>query len=324
MHDQHFESQKVFLWRIRGYALAFKNKDYHTMNSIKVSNTLWAYARLARLDKPIGIYLVLWPAMWSLWIAAEGIPDVKLLIIFILGSAVMRSAGCVINDFADRKLDGKVRRTKQRPLITGEATPQGALALFACLCFVAFVLVLFTNAKTILLALVALGLAACYPFMKRYTHLPQIFLGAAFAWSIPMAFAAQINTVPAGAWVIFIAVLLWTVCYDTFYAMVDRSDDRKAGIKSTAVLFGDMDRVMTGTLQGLTVLALILVGTRFELRWPFYLSLFVAGALFAYQQWLIRFRIRVACFKAFQNNNWVGIAIFLGIVANYALSPPVS
>ena len=277
------------------------------------------FVRITRLNRPIGIYLVLWPTLWSLWLAAEGIPDTKNLVIFILGCVLTRSAGCIINDYADRNLDGHVQRTQDRPLVTGEISVTQALALMFVLVGLAFVLVLFTNWLTMLLSIGAVALAACYPFMKRYTHLPQLFLGAAFAWSIPMAFAAETQHVPQVAWLLFVAVLVWTVCYDTFYAMVDRDDDIKAGIKSTAVLFGDMDRIMTGTLQVITLLALVMVGTRLKLGWTFYLGLAVASALFGLQQYWIRNRQRPACMKAFLNNNWVGIAIFAGIVAHYAL-----
>lgn len=283
-----------------------------------------AYVRLTRLNRPIGIFLVLWPTLWSLWIAAEGLPDVKLLVIFTLGSVLMRSAGCVINDFADRNLDGQVRRTQNRPLVNREVSVLEALSLFAALCFIAFVLVLFTNALTIKLSFVALGLAACYPFMKRYTHLPQVVLGAAFAWSVPMAFAAQAGTVPPVAWLIFVIVVVWTVTYDTFYAMVDREDDIRAGIKSTAVLFGELDRVMTASLQVLVILALWLLGQRLDLSWTYALSVLAAGLLFAYQQYLIREREPDKCFKAFMNNNWVGVVLLLGIIGHYTMATNVS
>ena len=293
------------------------------MNNTR-SSTLGTYLQLTRLNRPIGIYLVLWPTLWSLWLAAKGAPDIKNLIIFILGCVLMRSAGCVINDYADRDFDGRVRRTRDRPLATGAVSSLEAISLFAALSFLAFILVLFTNGLTIKLSFAGLALAVCYPFMKRYTHLPQVVLGAAFAWSIPMAFAAQAGTVPQEAWLVYVAVLLWTVCYDTFYAMVDREDDLKIGVKSTTVLFGDMDRVMTCALQGLTLLTLLIVGKRFSLGWFFYLSLAVAAGLFVYQQYLIRDRDRDACFAAFLNNNWVGMVIFIGIVGHYALNPALS
>ncbi len=280
---------------------------------------LSAYIRLTRLNRPIGIFLVLWPALWSLWLAAEGLPDPKLLLIFTLGAVLMRSAGCVINDFADRNLDGQVERTRDRPLVKQEVSLLEAWSLCLLLCFLAFILVLFTNALTIQLSLGALALAASYPFMKRYTHLPQVFLGAAFAWSVPMAFAAQAGSVPAVVWLIFVVVVVWTVTYDTFYAMVDREDDLRAGIKSTAVLFGDLDRVMTACLQVLVLLGLMLIGRRMELGWPYDVALLLVGFLFAYQQHLIRNREPKRCFKAFTNNNWVGLIILLGVAGHYAL-----
>ncbi len=286
--------------------------------------TALSYIRLMRLDRPIGIYLVLWPALWALWIAAEGVPDIKLLVIFILGAVLMRSAGCVINDYADRNLDGQVQRTRLRPLATGEIPGAHALFLFVVLGLAAFILVLFTNTLTMMYAAGALVLAAIYPFMKRFTQIPQVFLGAAFAFSVPMAFAAQTGSVPLGAWLIFIAVVLWTVVYDTFYAMVDREDDLKVGIKSTAILFGDMDRMMTALLQGGTLLALAMVGPRFNLGITYYISLLCAGALFALQQKMIIERVPKSCFSAFMSNNWVGIAIFGGIFAHYLLSPLLS
>jgi 4-hydroxybenzoate polyprenyltransferase len=294
-----------------------------TMNST-LASTLTTYLQLTRLNRPIGIYLVLWPTLWSLWLAAKGAPDIKNLIIFILGCILMRSAGCVINDYADRDFDGRVQRTRDRPLATGAVSSLEAIALFVGLCFLSFILVLFTNWLTIKLAFAGLALAISYPFMKRYTHLPQVVLGAAFGWAIPMAFAAQSGEVPLATWLVFTAALLWTVCYDTFYAMVDREDDLKIGVKSTAVLFGELDRVMTGSLQVLALLTLLLVGKRFELSWVYYVSVAVAAGLFAYQQYLIRDRERNACFAAFLNNNWVGIVIFIGIVGHYALYPDLS
>jgi len=278
------------------------------------------YWRLMRLDKPIGSLLLLWPTLWSLWLAAKGVPSLKNLVIFVLGVLVMRSAGCVINDFADRKLDGRVKRTSDRPLVSGAVTPRAALILFICLCLLAFGLVLLTNPLTIKLSLVGLLLAFCYPFMKRYTHLPQLVLGAAFAWSIPMAYAAETNSLPDLVWLVYLANLIWTVVYDTFYAMVDRDDDLKIGVKSTAILFGEQDRLITGALQLLTVYSLLLVGQRFELGGFYWLALVVAAGLFAYQQWLIRYRARAACFQAFLNNNWVGAAIFAGIALDLAFT----
>ncbi|AQT62454.1 4-hydroxybenzoate polyprenyltransferase [Cellvibrio sp. PSBB023] len=275
------------------------------------------YWRLMRMDRPIGTLLLLWPTLWALWLAAEGVPSLKNLLIFTLGVIVMRAAGCVINDFADRKIDGSVARTKDRPLATGAISSREAIGLFIGLCLLAFVLVLMTNLLTIELSVGGLLLAFCYPFMKRHTHLPQVVLGAAFAWGVPMAYAAEAGSLHENIWLIYLAVVLWTVAYDTFYAMVDRDDDLKIGVKSTAILFGEQDRLMTAILQILSLYALILVGDRFALGLLYYLGLAVAGGLFAYQQWLIRFRAREACFKAFLNNNWVGVAIFVGVATDY-------
>jgi len=279
-----------------------------------------ACIRLTRLYRPFGIFLVLWPALWSLWLAAEGLPDLKLIVSFILGCILMRSAGCVINDYADRNLDGHVERTRSRPLVTGAIKPAGALALFFLLCGLAFGLVLLTNRLTIQLALGGLLLAAIYPFTKRYTHLPQVFLGAAFAWAVPMAFAAQSGTVPSGAWLIYVLVVVWAVIYDTFYAIVDREDDLRIGIKSTAILFGELDRLMTGLLQLLMLSGLLLAGGRFGMSTPYYIAVAIAAGLFAWQQYLIRNRDRQACFRAFLNNNWVGLVLLAGIVAHYQLN----
>ena len=278
------------------------------------------YWRLTRMHKPIGSLLLLWPTLWSLWLAAKGLPSLKNLLIFVLGVLVMRSAGCVINDFADRKVDGQVKRTQDRPLATGEVSPREAIGLFICLCLVAFGLVLLTNPLTIQLSVGGLLLAFCYPFMKRYTHLPQLVLGAAFAWGIPMAYAAETNSLPDSIWLVYIANLLWTVAYDTFYAMVDRDDDIKIGVKSTAILFGEQDRLITGLLQGLTLYSLYIIGERFELGGFYWASLIPVAGLFAYQQWLIRFRARQACFQAFLNNNWVGASVFAGIALHFLFS----
>ena len=278
------------------------------------------YLTLIRFDRPVGTYLLLWPTLCALWLAAEGVPDFKLLIIFVLGTFFMRSAGCIINDYADRHLDSKVKRTANRPLATGLVSVKEALVLFTTLCLISFTLVLFTNVKTILLSFVALALAACYPFMKRYTHLPQLVLGAAFSWGIPMAFAAQRNELPQQLWLLYIAAVLWTVVYDTFYAMVDRDDDIKIGIKSTAILFGNDDKRITTLLQGCIVFILLLAGNQFDLGYYYYVSLVIVCALFIYQQRLIRHRNRKQCFKAFINNQWVGAAIFAGIFFHYLLN----
>lgn len=277
------------------------------------------YLALMRVDRPIGTYLVLWPTLWALWLAAEGLPDWHLLLIFVLGTFLMRSAGCVINDYADRHIDAHVKRTEARPFATGSVTEKEALTVFAVLCGAAFILVLFTNIQTILLSFAAVALAACYPFMKRYTHLPQVVLGAAFAWGIPMAFSAQRGELPASLWLIYIAVLMWTVAYDTFYAMVDRDDDLKIGVKSTAILFGDDDKAITAMLQVSVIIVMLLVGKQFAMSFIYYAGLMAASGLFIYQQKLIKYRERDKCFQAFLNNHYVGMAIFVGIALHYAL-----
>ncbi|MCR8922022.1 4-hydroxybenzoate octaprenyltransferase [Dasania sp. GY-MA-18] len=279
------------------------------------------YLALIRFNKPVGTYLLLWPTLWALWLAAQGIPDLKLLIIFCLGTFLMRSAGCIINDYADRHIDGHVKRTAQRPMATGRISSKQALGFFVLLCLLSFVLVLFTNTLTIQLSFAALALASCYPFMKRYTHMPQLVLGMAFAMSIPMAFAAQTNSLPAILWLVYIAAVLWTIVYDTFYAMVDRDDDLRIGVKSTAILFGEDDKTITAILQACVIFTLCLVGQQFKLGAYFYLSLIIAAGFFIYQQQLIKLRERNNCFKAFLNNNWVGMAIFIGIALDYALPP---
>ena len=276
------------------------------------------YLALIRFDRPIGTYLLLWPTLWALWLAAEGVPDFKLLIIFIVGTFLMRSAGCAMNDYADRDIDAHVERTANRPLATGRISPKQALTFSAILCLLAFALVLFTNLKTIVLSFAAVALAACYPYMKRHTHLPQVVLGAAFSWGIPMAFAAQQNALPASLWLIYVAVVLWTVAYDTFYAMVDRDDDINIGVKSTAILFGKGDRLITALLQVMVIGLLILVGYQFHLNEWYFISLIGVAVLFIYQQYLIRHRDRDNCFKAFLNNHWAGAIIFIGIFLNYS------
>ncbi len=276
-----------------------------------------ALLRLIRLDKPIGTLLLLWPTLWALWIAAEGVPDYDLLFIFIAGTFLTRSAGCVINDLADRHWDGAVKRTSNRPLVTGAVAVREARVLFITLMIAAFVLVLFTNQLTIELSVVAVLLAATYPFVKRYTYLPQLALGAAFSWGIPMAFSAQRGCLPAALWLLYAGNLLWTVIYDTKYAMVDRDDDLVVGIKSTAILFGEHDRLIIGLLQVLCLLTLYAAGEAFSLGGYFKLALLAVAGLFCYHQYLIRSRDRDACFKAFLHNNWVGFVIFLGIVLNF-------
>ncbi len=285
-----------------------------------VLERLRTYAQLARLDRPIGNFLLLWPVLWALWIAAEGFPDLDILFIFVLGVVIMRAAGCVINDYADRHIDGHVKRTRQRPFATGRVTEREALALFVVLCLVAFGLVLLTNPLTILLSLVAVVLAATYPFTKRYTHLPQVHLGTAFGWAIPMVFAAQTGTVPVVAWLMLIAAVVWATVYDTMYAMVDRDDDLRIGVKSTAILFGEHDRLMIGILQVLMMLALVQIGLHVEFGAPYFAALVVAAGFFVYQQYLIRNRERDPCFRAFLNNAWFGGVVFAGILADLHLA----
>ncbi|MGL5336359.1 MAG: 4-hydroxybenzoate octaprenyltransferase [Enterovibrio sp.] len=271
--------------------------------------------QLARLDKPIGSFLLLWPTLWALFLAAGGMPRFELLGTFILGVFVMRSAGCVVNDFADRKVDGFVARTKNRPLPAGLVSSRQALLFFVALVVIAALLALTLNALAIVLSVAALMLAGIYPFMKRYMPLPQLVLGLAFSCAILIAYAAQTGGLSPVAWLLFVANSVWTIAYDTMYAMVDREDDRKVGIQSSALLFGRYDKIIIGLLQLATLLLLTWVGFLADLAPPFYWALFVAGALFVYQQWLLRDRLEQNCFQAFLNNNWVGMIVFAGIVA---------
>ncbi|ORM97875.1 4-hydroxybenzoate polyprenyltransferase [Pantoea septica] len=280
-----------------------------------------AYSRLMRIDKPIGTLLLLWPTLWALWLSDMGVPPLSVLVVFVLGVFVMRAAGCVINDFADRKVDGFVKRTAGRPLPSGAVSEKEAKILFVLLGLLAFALVLTMNLMTILLSLGGLALAWCYPFMKRYTHLPQVVLGAAFGWAIPMAWAAVSESLPLECWLVFLANICWTVAYDTQYAMVDRDDDIKIGVKSTAILFGRYDKLIIGLLQLATLGLLALVGLLMQLNAFFYWSLLAAAALFLYQQKLIVRRERDACFQGFLNNNYVGLVVFIGVVLN---TPPFS
>ncbi|PWB30325.1 4-hydroxybenzoate octaprenyltransferase [Pseudomonas sp. SDI] len=279
----------------------------------------WDFIQLTRMDKPIGIYLLLWPTLSAVWIAGKGAPTLANVLIFLFGVVLMRAAGCAINDFADRKVDGHVKRTADRPLAAGRISAREALAVFAGLLGVSFLLVLCTNASTVWLSFGAVALAACYPFMKRYTYYPQVVLGAAYSWGIPMAFTAATGELPAIAWLLYIANLLWTVGYDTYYAMVDRDDDLKIGVKSTAILFGEADRAIILTLQLLSLGCLLLAGNRFELGGWFHLGLVGAVLCFAWEFWSTRALDRDACFKAFLHNHWAGLLIFGGIVLDYAL-----
>lgn len=278
------------------------------------------YSLLARLNKPIGIFILLWPTLWALWVAGKGSPNTLVLFVFTLGVVLMRSAGCVINDYADRDFDPHVERTKLRPIAAGKVTSKEALAVFAVLSLCAFGLVLLLNRYTILLSFVGAFLAASYPFMKRYTHLPQAYLGIAFGWAVPMAFAAQQNTIPNVAWVLYLAVMLWALVYDTMYAMVDKEDDLKIGVKSTAILFGDYDRHVMAILQIVIMLLLIATGLMQQMGVFYFLGLTIASGFFVYQQKLIFNRDKALCFKAFLNNNWFGAAVFAGIFLDYMTS----
>ncbi len=282
---------------------------------------LTAYARLVRLNKPIGIFLLLWPTLWALLIASEGKPDLTILSIFILGVILMRSAGCAINDYADQKFDGEVERTRNRPIIAGNVSSLEAIMIFVILSLIAFCLVLFfLNKLTLMFSFVAVALAASYPFTKRLHYLPQVHLGLAFAWAVPMVFVAHTNAYPPQwGWLLFIATIIWTTAYDTIYGMVDRKDDIRIGIKSTAILFGSADRTIIAILQTFVILALISVGTQNDLRYWYYCSLALAALFFLYQQILIYSRRPLDCFDAFLNNNYVGLIIFLGIAASYWL-----
>ncbi|MBP9960518.1 MULTISPECIES: 4-hydroxybenzoate octaprenyltransferase [Pseudomonas] len=279
----------------------------------------WDFIQLSRMDKPIGIYLLLWPTLSAIWIAGKGSPSLANVLIFTLGVVLMRAAGCAINDFADRKVDGHVKRTAERPLASGKISGREALTLFALLVGVSFALVLCTNTTTVWLSFGAVALASCYPFMKRYTYYPQVVLGAAYSWGIPMAFTAETGELPAIAWLLYIANLLWTVGYDTYYAMVDRDDDLKIGVKSTAILFGEADRFIIVTLQGLSLACLLMAGNRFGLGGWFHLGLVAAALCFAWEYWSTRKLDRESCFKAFLHNHWAGLLVFIGIVLDYAL-----
>ncbi|SHL84233.1 4-hydroxybenzoate polyprenyltransferase [Rhodanobacter sp. OK091] len=304
--DSSTRATRVLNWLLRKLPTRYREKALD-------------YLVLTRMDRPIGALLLLWPTWWALWLAAGDFPPWKPLIVFTLGVFAMRAAGCAINDYADRKLDPQVARTAGRPIASGRVTPREALVVFAVLLVFAFVLVLFTNRLTIELSFAGAALAALYPFTKRYTYMPQVVLGAAFGWSIPMAFAAVMNTVPPVGWLLFIGNIIWSVIYDTEYAMVDREDDLKAGAKSTAILFGDADLPILGVLMGTFLLAMLFVGQRAALGWPYWLGLLIAAGLFGYQHWLIRDRIRSACLAAFRHNNWLGLAVWIGIVLALAV-----
>lgn len=287
------------------------------MNTHVIADRAILYWRLARFDRPIGILILLWPTLWALWLASGGSPDLKILAVFVMGVILMRAAGCVINDYADRDFDPYVERTKQRPIATGQVRPKEALALFAVLCLIAFGLVLLLNKMTVLLSFGGAILAAGYPFMKHHTHLPQAFLGMAFGWAVPMAYAAETESLPLVSWVLYAAVMLWALVYDTMYAMVDKDDDLKIGVKSTAILFGNKDREIIAGLQTVILVLLIVVGRLEQMDWIYYAGLAVATGFSVYQQKLIHRREKADCFKAFLNANWFGASVFAGIAVDY-------
>lgn len=278
-----------------------------------------AYHRLMRMDKPIGIYLLLWPTCWALWIASEGLPDLFILTIFTLGVITMRAAGCVINDYADRDFDGHVKRTNMRPIATGEVTPKEALQLFMVLILFAFILVLTLGLPTILLSFGALLLASCYPFVKRISHYPQVVLGAAFSWSIPMAYMAIQGSLPLELWILYLANLTWTVAYDTYYAMVDRDDDLKIGVKSTAIAFGRYDLLIIALLKAVTIGCFVALFALKQWHLPMIVAITLASLLFLWQLFTTKSRGRDECFAAFLQNHYVGLVLFIGLILEYAL-----
>jgi 4-hydroxybenzoate polyprenyltransferase len=284
---------------------------------VETEQKIRLYAELIRIDKPIGIYLLLWPALWALAIAGKGSPNMWVLLVFVVGVFLTRSAGCAINDYADRDIDRHVERTKDRPLTSGRISEREVIQVFLVLSLLAFLLVLSLNWLTIWLSTVALLLAVSYPFMKRFHYLPQVHLGAAFGWAVPMAFAAQTGNLPREAWLLYVATLLWTVAYDTMYSMVDREDDIKIGIKSSAILFGVYDRVIIALFQALFMLTLWLTGTGLEFSEPYFYALGLAILFLIYQQILIVYRVPENCFRAFLNNHWVGSIVFFGIMGHY-------
>ncbi len=311
------ELAQALLARCRLAAYRARCHPFVTRVLPRIGATLVDYGRLMRLDRPIGAYLLLWPTLWALWIAANGRPRAGIFVIFVAGVWLMRSAGCVINDYADRSFDPLVKRTRDRPLAAGRVSIMEALVLFAMLSLAALMLALRLDRLALRLALAGAFLAVTYPFVKRFLSVPQLYLGLAFGWGIPMAFAAQRGAVPRIAWLLFLANLLWVTVYDTLYAMVDRDDDLKIGVRSTAILFGDSDRHVIAALQAMTLLALALVGRRAGLGGWYWTGLAAAAAFFVRQLWLIRRRDRDACWRAFLNNNYVGMSVFIGILLDY-------
>ena len=299
-------------------------KMFRQLFSPELISQLRNYGKLMRIDKPVGIWLLLWPTLWALWLAGKGHPDSGLFVVFVLGVIVMRSAGCVLNDFADRKIDPYVARTRTRPIASGAVSPLEAIVLFVALGLIAIGLATMLNKQAQLLAGVAAFLTIAYPFIKRFVSIPQFILGAAFGWAVPMAFAAQTGSTSALAWLVFGTAMIWAVIYDTFYAMVDREDDLKVGVKSTAILFGEVDLFVIAGLQMLMLLALVLIGVQAELSVWYYLSVVIAACLMAYHLWLARERQPAGCFAAFLHNHYVGLVVFIGIVLHYTFRPLVS
>jgi 4-hydroxybenzoate polyprenyltransferase len=308
--EQIAERWRWFVYRVRFH-------PWTTHELPRILSGLWEYARLMRLDRPIGIWLLLWPTLWALWIGGRGRPDPHIFTIFVVGTVLMRCAGCAINDYADRSFDPHVERTKNRPLAAGRISTLEALVLFAGLSLTALMLALQLNKSTLLLAVVGGFLAVSYPFVKRFLSVPQMYLGLTFGWGIPMAFEAQLEQVPQVAWLLLLANVLWVTVYDTMYAMVDRDDDIKIGVRSTAIVFGDSDRHIIAVLQVMTLLSLCLVGQILHMTYWYYLGLLGGAMFFVYQLWLIRARDRESCFRAFLNNNYFGMAVFLGILLAY-------
>lgn len=286
-------------------------------------NQLLNYAQLMRLDKPIGIWLLLWPTLWALWLAGKGHPNATIFIVFMLGVIIMRSAGCVLNDFADRKIDPYVERTRTRPIASGVVAPMAALTLFVALALIAIGLATMLNRQAQVLAVIAAILTIVYPFIKRFTSIPQFILGAAFGWTVPMAFAAQTEQTPPLAWLVFGTALIWAIIYDTFYAMADREDDLKLGVKSTAILFGNADLCIIGGLQILMLVALVFIGNMAELSTWYYTSIVITGTLMIYHQWIARDRHSSNCFNAFLHNQYIGMTMFIGIVLHYTFNPSI-
>jgi 4-hydroxybenzoate polyprenyltransferase len=311
------ELAQMIMARLRWYAYRIRFHPWTTDELPKILGTVHDYIRLTRLDRPIGIWLLLWPTLWALWIASRGQPKPQVFIIFVAGTVLMRSAGCAINDYADRSFDAHVERTKDRPLAAGRLSTLEALVLFAILSLAALLLALQLNRLTLLCAVVGAFIAVTYPFVKRFLSVPQMYLGLAFGAGIPMAFAAQLEFVPRVAWLLLLANVLWVTVYDTMYAMVDRNDDIRIGVRSTAILFGDSDRHIIFVLQVMTLATLYLVGKTIRAG-AWYNSGLIAGALFfLYQLWLIRSRDRDGCFRAFLNNNYFGMVVFIGLALEY-------